>query len=99
HVTHLDLLPFPTRRSSDLSMLYLLTLCNIFSLALQPYLGAFSEYLCLNQPAFRILADDLGGRQTIQHRFQRGAGVMEPELFQPRSEEHPSELQSRFDLV
>src|SRR5699024_11393555 len=39
------------------------------------------------------------GRPVRPDGNQRGAGLSRPALVGPRSEEHTSELQSRFDLV
>src|SRR5699024_12534023 len=80
---HSDLHSFPTRRSSDL-------MARHFGMALAPWdvLGAGRFF----------------PKKALEERKSRGEGIrtfMKPVLEQTpeRSEEHTSELQSRFDLV
>src|SRR5207249_8729016 len=94
-----DLPPFPTRRSSDLA-------------GFQPL--QVGRNLGLEVSAMRCLAGDAAGharareeplakrvdRQKISaHSFAHDLPVNVHHVAMARSEEHTSELQSRFDLV
>src|SRR5699024_12392705 len=96
---HLSLLPFPTRRSSDL----------VLRVAVDPANLAVGdvEVVLLRLPAVLLdvgllepLAENAGLRS---HLLLRQVLFLEEFLriqrARPRSEEHTSELQSRFDLV
>ena len=67
----------------------------IYLLASQPHLIAFPKHLRGNiPPAVRILLG-FGGRQPVEHRFDRRAGIPEPDGLQLAAEHelHPlSEL-------
>src|SRR5207249_11081737 len=93
--------PFPTRRSSDLIRR------GFMLAAMIALLGAGDS---LAQAAPRGLVEvPRGGRTGLWAGFGVGAGGesfdlldgvgYSGELYKPRSEEHTSELQSRFDLV
>src|SRR5207249_10182382 len=98
--TPLDLHSFPTRRSSDL------TKCD-------PIGAALNEIAFSTQPRHPEAVDDvcrrhleLNGRPdgevqlVVRADVQRGIAILPPPLVSDdRSEEHTSELQSRFDLV
>src|SRR5207249_11696893 len=69
-------------------------------LAGRPSLGAWVSYGLgtenQNLPAFVVIEDNKG--QVVNGPRNWGSGFM-PAVYQGRSEEHTSELQSRFDLV
>src|SRR5699024_12246755 len=87
---HLDPLPFPPRRSSDLRQ------ARISSPDRQLWPGItkwdLARYTAAVGPA---LLRGLGDRPVTLQRFPGGVGG--EEFF--RSEEHTSELQSRFEIV
>src|SRR5699024_11646267 len=88
---------FPTRRSSDLEVLYRLSYSSV--------LGDTSDIIThFGKNAIQnfIFLKKLRGRHEYKGREQKTAGEVfrrrrDPSLY--RSEEHTSELQSRFDLV
>src|SRR5699024_11314146 len=90
----LDLHSFPTRRSSDLSMQRMhsqkIVLCNFL------FFVFFISVSCL---LFMFLPP--GTKPLFLYLHVPGNGQDKPHLYQEetRSEEHTSELQSRFDLV
>src|SRR5699024_12083749 len=87
-VPHLDLHSFPTRRSSDLFLGE--RILNVLFIRLPPR-------------ALGTDGDETDGRQIIPATFAALAAcpfrIAAATRAEPRSEEHTSELQSRFDLV
>src|SRR5699024_11429401 len=86
YVDHCPLLSFPTRRSSDLTGLTqedFKVLCD---------LGVFNR-ATMDSAVFAFRRFELASLDYI------GGGKEKPEYYGGRSEEHTSELQSRFDLV
>src|SRR5699024_12487428 len=86
-VAHPDLHSFPTRRSSDLqtNMGYRIQHNN----AIGPYKGGIRFHASVNQSILKFLAFEQTFKNSLT-TLPMGGG---------RSEEHTSELQSRFDLV
>src|SRR5699024_11840620 len=80
---------FPTRRSSDLD----LELAEL--LAAEAVLRDHAANRALDG-ARGVLGEELGVGRGLEPARESGVGVG---LLVPRSEEHTSELQSRFDLV
>src|SRR5699024_11884176 len=96
YCAHRDLHPFPTRRSSDLRDLSIpgATLHQPKSATAHPCKRARLD----------AAADAAAGVSLLALRLQREESVQLPRPLvrvehQSRSEEHTSELQSRFDLV
>src|SRR5437868_2695646 len=95
--THRDLPPFPTRRSSDLAQRLASELARFPQTCMREDRLSLLESLGLDGE--QAIANELRhGRRSLEEvqagleRFRDGAG-------RHRSEEHTSELQSRFDLV
>src|SRR5699024_11368128 len=87
------LLPFPTRRSSDLAINFLADLTNYLMLEMGQPMHAFDSR---KVEKLRIK------RFPKPFEFQTLDGVerhIDENTLMIRSEEHTSELQSRFDLV
>src|SRR5699024_11331655 len=92
HLHHRVLLPFPTRRSSDLIPLLL---ANPHSLIEGM---AITSFAIGSDKAFIYLRGEVAHvHRRVRHAINeaKAAGL----LGENRSEEHTSELQSRFDLV
>src|SRR5207249_6368289 len=92
YVGHRDLHSFPTRRSSDLEE----------GLELEP--GEAAEELLarmLEYARYRATAAMLRELLDAEHGYRYRSAPLPPQLrrVSVRSEEHTSELQSRFDLV
>src|SRR5699024_11615481 len=85
---HLNLYFFPTRRSSDLIHLVILSLIGYISLGFLPYLFSSLEPL-VQQIAKDIIPITMYITPIMTNKVYKTE----------RSEEHTSELQSRFDLV
>src|SRR5699024_12399487 len=85
--------PFPTRRSSDLLEPDLLDLLLGRAQPLHDVVDPLRELLGAHLEALAQLRDQhvLTGQEVV--------GVATDQRLDPRSEEHTSELQSRFDLV
>src|SRR5207249_5387431 len=98
--THPSLVPFPPRRSSDLASIACLR-CRQPELALlsgSPMTSDDRRPLPPHTPFRSSTRWRSSGRWTLGGRRNGGAQDHFPTAF-PRSEEHTSELQSRFDLV
>src|SRR5207249_10486574 len=97
HVYHLQLHSFPTRRSSDLPALPVegVAVAVVGWVAKDAYVIVFCEPAVLkvvwDVAPYEIAADSIPRRTLGPHH----PGMQT----QNRSEEHTSELQSRFDLV
>src|SRR5437868_6635972 len=95
-VAHPHLHSFPTRRSSDLWKSLAIHLRSIRRRNCWRWpLNASGRFTCLpeSKPARGIVV-----RDAIHERHEPGRGTTDPKT-SARSEEHTSELQSRFDLV
>src|SRR5699024_12560341 len=87
YVHHSHLHSFPTRRSSDLTMIYEKA---------QACFGSNNCYLQAFEYMFILSKGRPKSLNFIRDRANKRSGV---ESMSARSEEHTSELQSRFDLV
>src|SRR5207249_11545546 len=94
----LFLLSFPTRRSSDLLLLFLLLLLILLVIQAATHLSLLSRLRFLARYRFLILLCQMAlqGRIIVFSLTQPAALAR---THGTRSEEHTSELQSRFDLV
>src|SRR5699024_11775084 len=92
---HQTLNPFPTRRSSDLQVNYIR---NSVKATVDAYSGEVSLYAW--EPEEPLLQAWQNVYDTsIQPYSEMSAELMNHVRYPERSEEHTSELQSRFDLV
>src|SRR5699024_11758347 len=92
-LTHCHLHPLPTRRSSDLALDHI----SGFGVN-QPLVPGFVPEIAVNDRACEVLAGLAFGLKSGTDFTAGVSGVKSVPLFN-RSEEHTSELQSRFDLV
>src|SRR5207249_11555954 len=94
----LQLPPFPTRRSSDLSSIDDGTSALRRQIVLVPAVANEAADVLFAQPIIIGGIDkvDTGVQHGVEDAFRLLVGDRPPA---PRSEEHTSELQSRFDLV
>src|SRR5207249_8860820 len=92
---------FPTRRSSDLTTPSLMVLAFAFALALITGIifGAAPAWLATRADPAEALRGSGRGTQDRSSFARKALLVVQATLSVVRSEEHTSELQSRFDLV
>ena len=56
---------------------------KIVSLTSHPHFDPLAEDLRRDCPAGIVLRENFGGREPVEHRLDRRAGVSEPDLLQP----------------
>src|SRR5207249_8410359 len=91
---------FPTRRSSDL-VLFATGTVNTYESSLTPYSAPWPSWRCFDESAYQSSLNGSGtgsrwARATASSTFCVASWRHESRA---RSEEHTSELQSRFDIV
>src|SRR5699024_12288954 len=92
---HRPILPFPTRRSSDLTFLSLYQSGVKMEVAINDALVVTKHLPHVFRPVLQGWHDRGGPEESL--KILRNLDI--DELKTCRSEEHTSELQSRFDLV
>src|SRR5699024_12184473 len=96
--THYNLFPFPTRRSSDLHIISAnmhVVRTSLMEILIYLIYGIVRDCLPI-LPKTRMMLTSLKVKESITTMY------IQPLVLPPktgRSEEHTSELQSRFDLV
>src|SRR5699024_12621881 len=94
--SHLDLHSFPTRRSSDLSSISSSNVSNVASSGISNTNTSSSKFGSKSMFVYSIVERLSAVWSTIFNKCQFSLSI---HISCVRSEEHTSELQSRFDLV